>query len=113
MHKRSKLETLFTGSNHATYKPNQKHTMQKESCSGEYYANLAADGKDCHDGYWPSMRPDSYWPPLPVVKRIETPVSKLRTLEEIIASNPHNLDHDEEGYETPQQMGWVDSQGRP
>jgi len=73
-------------------------------CSGEYYANRAADGLDQHEGYWP---------PLPTLRRIETPVRRLRTMEEIIASNPDNLDEEEEGYETPQQMGWVDRQGRP
>jgi hypothetical protein len=78
--------------------------MKKESCSGEYYANRAADGLDQHEGYWP---------PLPTLRPIETTVRKLRTLEEIIASNPDNIDEEEEGYETPQQMGWVDSQGRP
>jgi hypothetical protein len=56
------------------------------SCSGEYFANRAADGLDQHEGYWP---------PLPIPKRIETTVSKLRTLEEIVASNPNNLDNEE------------------
>lgn len=78
--------------------------MSDTSCSGSYFAERAADGKDQHQGYWP---------PLPVLKRIETPVRRIRTLEEIIASNPDNLDEEEEGYETPQQMGWVDRQGRP
>jgi len=74
------------------------------SCSGEYYANRAADGLDQHEGYWP---------PIPTLKPIETTVRKLRTLEEIIAANPDNIDEEEEEYQTPQQMGWVDSQGRP
>jgi len=74
------------------------------SCAGEYYANRAADGLDQHEGYWP---------PIPTLKPIETTVRKLRTLEEIIAANPDNIDEEEEEYETPQQMGWVDRQGRP
>jgi len=58
----------------------------KTFCSGEYYAARAADGLDQHEGYWP---------PLPTLKPIETTVRRLRTLEEIIASNPDNLDEEE------------------
>jgi len=76
------------GSNHATQNQTTKNTHMKidTSCSGEYFANRAADGLDQHEGYWPA---------LPTLKRIETPVRKLRTLEEIIADNPDNLDDEE------------------